>query len=120
MPMIDDNQMNVYQEWIKNNYPTPESAKLQCKEGTDKMVQSFQELRQVRGYAYVGTSKRPHWWCETPDGEIIDPTAIQYGAIKPFHYEEVGSEESHGKCIECGELLFRSKGDESYFCAECK
>lgn len=112
---------NAYQAWIKEHYPTPASAKLQCETATTLMINVFPELCRVRGYAFVGCYTRPHWWCVTKDGEIIDPTVIQYES-KPAFYEEIPleAEEPHGKCYECGALLFRSKGDDSYYCAECE
>lgn len=113
--------INTYQTWIKQHYPYPHLAKLQCAEATKAMVAEFPELRRVRGYVYIGVYQRPHWWCETKDKEVIDPTINQYETI-PAMYEELpeDAEEPHGKCYECGALLFRSKGDDSYFCIECK
>ena len=45
-----------------------------CREATAAMVKAFPELRRVRGhYGWC-----PHWWCETPDGTVVDPTARQF------------------------------------------
>ena len=112
---------NVYQDWIKKYYPTPESAHSQCAEATIKMSLEFPELRRVRGYALVGIDFRAHWWCVTPDGTIVDPTMQQW-TLTPLQYDAIpdDTEEPHGKCYECGSLLFRSKGDDSYYCRECK
>lgn len=111
---------NKYQAWIEKHYPTQESAYLSCKEATAAMVAEFPELRRVRGHALIGLSFRAHWWCVTPDDTIVDPTAHQW-ELPPLQYDGIpdDSEEPHGKCYECGALLFRSKGDDSYYCAEC-
>lgn len=110
----------LFGSWIAERYPTPESAKLQCAEATSAMVGVFPQLRRVRGHAMVGTDFRPHWWCVTPEGEIIDPTAHQWG-VPPVFYDALPeeSEEPCGKCIYCGDLLFRSRGADSYLCENC-
>ncbi len=112
---------DLFGSWIAERYPTAESAKLQCAEATAAMVEAFPQLRRVRGQAMVGIDFRPHWWCVTPDGEIIDPTAHQWPAL-PVFYEALpeDAEEPRGKCIYCGELLFQSRGADSYLCENCK
>ena len=109
-----------YRAWITERYTTPESAKLQCAEATKEMVAAFPELRRVRGHAMVGVDLRPHWWCLTTDGKIIDPTAHQWDQ-PPVFYDMIpeGAEEPHGKCLECGDLLYYSQGDNSHFCKDC-
>ena len=110
-----------YNLWIENNYPTSESARLQCAEATLKMVEEFPELTRVRGLASVlepfglPPSQTPHWWCVTSVGSIVDPTGHQY----PTHiisYEE--ADESRGaptgKCPNCGSLCYEGK----YLCSE--
>ncbi|MBK9952853.1 MAG: hypothetical protein IPP10_15500 [Candidatus Competibacteraceae bacterium] len=112
---------NKYQTWIEEHYPTPESARLHCAEATAAMITKFPELRRVRGHAFIGLSFRTHWWCVASDGTIVDPTAHQW-ALLPLQYNVIpnDAEEPHGKCYECGVLLFRSKGDDSYYCMGCK
>ena len=109
-----------YSTWISAQYPTSESARLQCASATLAMVEEFPHLRRVRGQAMVGIDFRPHWWCVTPDDETIDPTAHQWPA-QPVFYEALpdDAEEPSGKCIYCGNLLFRSMGANSYLCKNC-
>lgn len=109
-----------YTAWIKARYPTPETAYLKCKEATAAMVADFPELRRIRGNVMVGIQFRPHWWCLTPDGDVIDPTAHQWPTM-PGLYDAIpdGAEEPHGKCLECGSELYRSRGAQSYLCEEC-
>ena len=111
----------LFGSWIAERYPTPESAKLQCAEATAAMVEAFPTLRRVRGHAMIGIDFRPHWWCVTERGEIVDPTAHQWPATPAF-YDAIpeDSEEPCGKCIYCGDLLFRSRGADSYLCENCK
>jgi len=109
----------MMQTWIAKNYPSAQSAALACDTATAKMVAAFPELRRVRGHAMVGVDFRPHWWCETPDGEVVDPTAHQWKRPPHIYEEWTGSEDPHGKCINCGELLFRSHGSGSWLCWGC-
>ena len=84
------------------------------------MIEVFPKLRRVRGNAMVGIDFRPHWWCVTQDDEVIDPTAHQWDRPPVFYEELTNDEEPCGKCIYCGDLLFRSRGAESYLCENCK
>ena len=62
------------------------------------MQQTFPELRRVGGF--VARADRPpaagvpqvraHWWLVTPAGQVVDPTARQFGW--PLVYLEVGDE----------------------------
>lgn len=113
------NMKPEYQDWINENYPTPESARLKCVEATARMVEVFPELGRVRGHVMVVVDLRPHWWCVTATGDIVDPTAHQWGSIA-FYQTLEDEEEPHGKCYHCGDLLFRSRGASSYFCENCQ
>jgi hypothetical protein len=111
-----------YQAWIDEHYPTQDSARFQCKKAARDLAVAFPELRVVRGHSLVcGECRaRPHWWCETEEGVIVDPTAHQwFGGIE--RYERLSSEEEpHGRCMNCGELLFASKNAGSYLCYGCR
>lgn len=108
-----------YEDWISENYQTEESAFLKCADATTKMTQKFPELKRVRGHAMVAFQLRPHWWCVTPEGDIVDPTAKQWGVLVAFYEPLISEEEPYGKCLNCGELLFRSKAAGSYMCQDC-
>ena len=110
--------MNKYDKWIAKHYPTPESTHMKCHEAVTAMATAFLDLRVVKGHVYVGLDYRPHWWCVTAFGEIVDPTAHQWekGIMR---YDAWVGEEPIGKCLECGEYSFKSKGGDMYLCAEC-
>ena len=116
--MSDENSI---QSWIAERYPTPESARLQCAEATLAIVGAFPALRRVRGHVMIGVDFRPHWWCVTPENDIIDPTAHQW-PTPPVFYDAIpdDAEEPHGKCLYCGDLLYRSRGADSHLCESCK
>jgi len=69
------------------------------------MQEAFPELRRVAGF--VGAQE--HFWCVSPTGEIVDPTAGQFRAEpKADDYREFqpGDEVRVGKCMNCGEPIY--------------
>ena len=101
--------MSKYQEWISTHIKGEAGF---CQSSSHEMAKAFPELRVVRGYVETSTgSKRDHWWCETPDGTVVDPTVGQFdsqGGV--WEYDEY-SEEKHGplpnsKCINCGGFCY--------------
>lgn len=110
-----------YKEWINEHYPTKESARLQCEQSAIAMQEEFPELKRVRGNVLVGLSYRPHWWLVDRDQtEVVDPTAHQW-ETKVLEYNGLpeDAEEPLGKCINCGELSYKSRGGQTYFCESC-
>ena len=69
-----------YESWIKENFPTKESAFNRCNVATRAITATFPELEVQVGYAN-GTL---HCWAKAPDGSIVDPTALQLQ--KPIKY----------------------------------
>jgi hypothetical protein len=111
----------AYTMWITENYPTKESARRMCAEATIEMLLVFDELKRVRGLASVEEpwdlppTRTPHWWCVTPEGTIIDPTAHQY-PTKILSYEEADESKGPptGKCPNCGGLCYT----QEYLCSD--
>lgn len=58
-----------------------------------------------------------HWWCRAPDGKIWDPTISQFPAF--FGEYELATEENTpvGKCIECGEFVYKNPAKRTHFCS---
>ncbi len=100
--------------WIKENYPTKESAYRKCQEATLKLVKEFPFLSRKRGYVLTEARTVPHWWCEMDD-EIFDPTQAQFKDI--FEYQEL-EKEPVGKCMCCGEISFFEKEYCSVACLD--
>lgn len=84
-----------------------------CTQATDEMVAAFPELRRVAGFA----NNREHFWCETADGEIIDPTVQQFfrdemefcvlgRASVDYREFRPGDEVRVGKCMNCGDAIY--------------
>lgn len=57
-----------------------------CCEASLEMLNSFPELRRIRGHVigdhpHHGPGVHVHWWCLSPSGDVIDPTASQFSNI---------------------------------------
>lgn len=77
-----------------------------CKELAEAAVLREPTLRIVRGHYYCHAyGKQPHWWCETPDGTVVDPSVRQFpsnghGVYEPF--------DGVVECAECGKEMQES------------
>lgn len=50
-----------------------------CKELAEDECQRDSTLRLVRGWYFCPMwGKQGHWWCEKPDGTVIDPSVRQF------------------------------------------
>lgn len=102
----------TYQAWIAEHYPTSISALGNCSSATRKMVAAFPELKRCRGHYYCyAWGPREHWWCETAEGEVVDPTAKQFPSLGLGHYEPLDESlpQPTGKCPNCGEYCYDGK-----------
>ena len=101
-----------YQKYINNLKMTYEKAYGNCEKVCKKMNKQFPELIPIKGHYYCMVwGKRMHWWLETHDGTIIDPTAIQfptkgYGVYDPWDNTQP---EPTGKCPNCGEYCYEGE-----------
>lgn len=95
-----------YYDWIANWLCTQKSVWGFCKQGAQEMQKQFLELTVVPGWVSTIAGDRDHWWCETADGEIIDPTASQFKEMRIgiFRYRKFqpGDKVRVGKCMNCG------------------
>lgn len=86
-------------------------------EATLLMAQAFPELKRACGFVDTVWGEDQHWWCKTPDSQIVDPTKSQFPIV--FGYEEVDPANPHrkiptGVCMDCGDDAF----DYKTFCSE--
>lgn len=105
----------TYLEWIETNVTKPYGR---CAEYTLKMIAQFPELTRVRGHYYCPVwGKREHWWLQTPDGEVIDPTAGQFPSKGrgPYVLLPSNAPEPNGMCPNCGEYIY---APQSGVCSE--
>jgi len=75
-----------------------------CKEMCEALVEDNPKLRMVRGHYFcpVWNTKEPHWWCVDEDGDIVDPTARQFGSKGHGDYIEF---DGTIDCEECGKQV---------------
>lgn len=91
------------ENWLDQNGGPNKDGYGRCKEAAEAMTLAFPELEVTKGHVLCSWGDRGHWWCKTPDGQIVDPTARQFQSL--FSYEEYfpGMHIRLGRCMECGE-----------------
>ena len=77
-----------------------------CKAACDALQKIMPELTLHRGWYHQPGWPRnscQHWWLQTPEGEIVDPTALQFPDphVKEYYEEFDGMCE----CEECGKEI---------------
>jgi hypothetical protein len=106
-----------YAAWIAENVDEPYGK---CREWSRAMASFYPELRVARGwYDDPIWGQREHWWCVTPAGEIVDPTAAQFPTRGMFPYREITdeSEVPTGACLTCGDPVYEGAAVCSDSCA---
>lgn len=111
-----------YTDWMLVNISRdPLEVRGWCGSWTIRMVSVFPELRRVRGHYSISSRHRAeHWWCETAEGEIVDPTVHQFASVDGT-YEEHSGPEPIGECYSCGSYVWKpTPGYGSSVCSvEC-
>lgn len=82
-----------------------------CKEMCEEILLKNPSLRIVRGHYYcpIWNTEEPHWWLEDKDGNITDPTKLQFGSKGLGTYTEFDGNVS---CSECNKKM---KEEEATF-----
>lgn len=111
----------TWAEWIEE-YVSQQPNRFvrgKCDKATELMVEAFPELKRVAGFVHCSWGLDQHWWCVSPEGAVVDPTASQFQSI--YQYEELDPEDPAtrarvptGICLDCGEAVYN--GDT--FCNE--
>ncbi len=111
----------TYQEWIAEYTSNTKFLVGRCLHATLEMCKVFPELKRVPGHVLLPARYEEHWWCETPDGKIVDPTADQWETA-PIEYVpwKPGTEVVVGKCMDCGATIYGTPdsldGNRQEFC----
>lgn len=87
-----------------------------CKQQCEKMNKQFPELIPAKGWYFdaIWNEEREHHWLKTSDGEIIDPTAIQFptkGMTNYYTEYKKGDAFKIGKCAYCGNDIVATEED---------
>ena len=110
---MGDAMQQKYRNWIESNYPTWGTARGKCHQACLDIQKIFPELTITNGFVWAlgYPTEQEHWWLKDTEGNIVDPTKIQFGGI--LNYEEV--DDSHPlrnypreKCCNCGEKYYRT------------
>jgi hypothetical protein len=116
---MTSNNLKAYKTWIVTHYPNQASAYGNCKQAVDAMKAAFPELEiacgkvDVLGYPHP----RDHWWLRDADGDIVDPTAVQFPLIMGYAELDADAPERRYprmKCMNCGESFLASPEDGKY------
>lgn len=106
---MDPDKLNAYKAWIKEHVRRHRHSVLGlCNEAVKEMKKAFPELEKVPGHVedmYWG--RRGHVWLKAEDGTIVDPTASQFPAIMEYIPWKPGDVVRVGKCMNCGEEIWR-------------
>jgi hypothetical protein len=89
-----------YRTWIEEHDSRNGAGLCHCM--SEEMQKAFPELLLVRGYVLFCH----HWWCETPDGTVVDPTYKQFHREATYRAYDESQPEPVGQCFECGTLLY--------------
>ena len=111
--------MNKYQKYINDLNMTYNKAYGNCEGFSKKMKRKFPELIITKGYyECMVWGRREHWWLQTKDGQIFDPTAVQFPSKGICEYIPWNKDDPQptGKCPQCGEYTFNNE----YVHKECQ
>lgn len=102
------NDKEKYSEWIIDYERRVGNVSNLCESATLEMQKVFPELIRKRGNIIIPLSNRKpeHWWLQTLDGTIIDPTEIQFVCIIEYLEHDESSPEPIGKCLLCGAYVY--------------
>jgi hypothetical protein len=94
-----------YADWIRDYVEVRKgNVRQMCESATAAMVKAFPELERVPGSIRFDDSEGiEHWWCETAEGEVVDPTASQFSERSLSYVRwQPGMEVRVGRCMQCG------------------
>lgn len=108
-----------YRTYIHRLGLDSQTAYGQCEVQSKAMKEFFPELKLVRGHfddAIRG--KCEHWWLTDEQGNIIDPTRIQFCPVGEYIPWDESAPEPTGKCPNCGEYCYHGNGTCSDKCSK--
>lgn len=88
--------------WLSTNNPYG-----RCAKAVQEMHAAFPDLTIVKGHAETDWGRRAHWWLATATGEVVDPTARQFGAVFGYDPWKPGDEAQVGTCMNCGDEIWK-------------
>lgn len=106
-----------YLDWIRNYRDRQRDLRMMCFFASEEMLETFLELLLCRGTV----NWHPHWWCQTREGEVLDPTLPQFEDLGDIIvYRRIDESKADllptGKCPNCGEFCFNHRSVCSNAC----
>ena len=109
-----------FHESCRDSLTTGEVVRAKCMEYTKALCDAFPELRRVCGFytapyyrgdngydVDVEAPGQEHWWCVTPDGVIVDPTAAQFiPGGEYIEFDDAIHTIRLGRCMACGSDIY--------------
>lgn len=90
----------------------------QCQSAAKELVEQDASLRLVRGwYIDVDWGEQEHWWCERPDGTIVDPTVEQFPT---GHMPSLRCYREYNGVHPCPGCCIPVEGDSGLCCGPCE
>lgn len=97
-----------YDEWIDAYVARTPIVRGSCGSATREMNEAFPELHRVTGFVttMMGETSE-HFWLETSDGDVVDPTASQFrGGVLEYRAFQPGDEVRVSRCMQCGDDIY--------------
>jgi hypothetical protein len=97
----------TYAAWITEWVANQRLIRGRCASATTEMVETFPELKRVAGWVYgAKTAPTEHFWCVSPDGSIVDPSASQFAGELTYREFRPGDSVCVGRCMNCGDYIY--------------
>lgn len=114
----------TYQIYMKTKFPQEALSQWnKCFDFTAIMQKDFPELTVRIGYVFSFENRDnahpdfpkqyPHAWLTDKQGNIIDPTVLQFCLLGELHYKEAALEDMTNRCEGCGQFT------SERYCGKC-
>lgn len=93
-----------------------------CQPAAEALANADPTLRVVRGwYVDIDWGEQEHWWCQRPDGTIVDPTVEQFPTGHVPALRQYREYFGVYPCFGCGIDIAEGAGvgEGRYCCGEC-
>ncbi|KMV15978.1 hypothetical protein ACT17_23090 [Mycolicibacterium conceptionense] len=88
-----------------------------CQAAAKELAAQDPTLRVVRGwYIDIDWGEQEHWWCERPDGTVIDPTVEQFPT---GHVEALRQYREYAGVHPCPGCGIPVEGETGFCCGGC-
>lgn len=91
-----------------------------CERAAQELAHEDSSLRVVRGwYIDAQWGRQEHWWCERPNGTILDPTVEQFPTGHVPALREYQEYQGVHSCPGCGAPVVTEDSSSGFCCGPC-